>query len=301
MQAAALQKAHGIADAVRFEDAPGGLVRAVVSTPQAGAVVYLYGAHITEWAPRGGRPVLFTSSRSLFEPGKAIRGGVPIAFPWFGPRTGGQAGPLHGFARIQDWTLEGAELREDGAVELTFALGANDVSRGLGYDAFHLRFRATFGTALSMEFEVRNDSAAPFPFEEALHTYFAVGDIEQVSVSGLEGVAFIDKTDGFQRKRQPADAIRITGETDRVYLNTTATCLITDPAWKRQIVVEKSGSAGTVVWNPWIAKTKTLADMAPEDWRGMICVETVNALDNAVTIPAGGSHTLRTVVRVAGI
>jgi glucose-6-phosphate 1-epimerase len=274
-----------IPDALRIEDAPGGLVRAVISTPAAEAVVYLHGAHLTHWTPRGQRPVLFVSSQSLFEPGKAIRGGVPVIFPWFGPRSDGQPGPMHGFARITEWQIEDAKLRNDGNVEITFGLA-------------QLRFRVTVGRELEMELEVRNLTEQPLRYEEALHTYFAIGDIQQASVSGLEGASYIDNTDGFKRKEQGHEAMRFAKETDQVYPNTTATCVIHDPVWNRQIIVEKSNSDTTVVWNPWIEKAKSLSDMADDDWKEMLCVETANAGENAVHLAPGASHTMKALIRV---
>jgi glucose-6-phosphate 1-epimerase len=287
-----------IAGALRFEDAPSGLTRAVIATPLAEAEIYLHGAHVTSWVPRGQRPVLFTSSRSLYVPGKPIRGGVPLVFPWFGPRGGGQSGPMHGFARLMEWTVEGSRRRPDGTVELDLTLRPDDVTRELGFSDFQLTFYVAVGSQLQMSLEVRNSSGTALPFETAMHTYFAVGDIQQVAISGLEGTTYIDKTDGFRRKLQPVGPIRIAKETDQVHVNTTATCAIDDPAWQRRIVVEKSGSATTVVWNPWIEKTRTLADMAPEEWRGMLCVETANAGEDAVQLAPGATHRMSATIRV---
>ncbi|MGD1071387.1 MAG: D-hexose-6-phosphate mutarotase [Bryobacteraceae bacterium] len=302
MPAAELTEQFGITNALTFEDTPGGLVRAVISTPEAEADVYLQGAHVAHWTPCGHKPVLFVSSKSLYAPGKAIRGGVPIIFPWFGNREGGKPGPAHGFARTMLWTVEGSRQHTGGAVEITLALKPNDATRTYGFDHFELRFRVTVGAALTMELETQNHAPlindAPLTYEEALHSYFAVADIHQTSVTGLEGTILIDKTDHFIRKVQPAEPVRATKETDQVHLNTTATCVVDDPVWKRRIIVEKTGSNSTVVWNPWIAKTAGMADMGPDEWQGMICVETANAADNAVTLAAGGSHTLTTLIRV---
>lgn len=298
MHAAELANRFAIPDALRFEDAPGELARAVISTPAAEAEVYLHGAHLVHWAPRGQRPVLFLSPKSLFAPGKAIRGGVPIIFPWFGPRGDGKPGPAHGFARSMEWTIEGAKLCSGGNVEITFTLAPNDATRGFGYSAFHLCFRLTIGRELEMELEVRNDGQAPLTCEEALHTYFAIGDIRQVSVSGLEGTAYIDKTDGFKRKKLGNESVLIAKETDQVHLSTQATCVVHDPVWNRRIVVEKSGSESTVVWNPWIDKTKGMSDMAQGGWQEMICVETANAADNTVHLSPGASHKLTASIRV---
>ncbi|HTA68431.1 MAG TPA: D-hexose-6-phosphate mutarotase [Bryobacteraceae bacterium] len=298
MQGAKPESQFNIPDALSFEDGPGGLIRAVISTPAAEADLYLQGAHVTQWTPRGQRPVLFVSPKSLFEPGKAIRGGVPVIFPWFGARGDGRPGPAHGFARNSEWVIEGTKLRNAGRVEITLALAPNDVTRGFGYSAFHLRFRVTVGSDLEMELETRNDAKEPLTCEEALHTYLAVADIRQVSVSGLEGTAYIDKTDGFKRKKLGNEPLRITKETDQVHLSTKSTCVVHDPVWNRRIIVEKNGSDSTVVWNPWIDKTKGMSDMAPDDWKGMICVETANAADNAIHLPPGASHKLTALIRV---
>ncbi len=292
-----LAERFAIPDALRFEEGSGGLTRAVISTPAADAEIYLHGAHLTHWKPHGAEPVLFLSSKSFYETGKAIRGGVPIIFPWFGPRGDGQAGPMHGFARTMEWAVEGTALGKDGSVEIALVLGPNEATRGLGYDAFHLRFRVTVGSKLKMELETRNDAAEPLEFQEALHTYFAIGDIYRVRVSGLGGAVYIDKTDGFQRKRQGTDPIQIKQETDRVYVNTASTCVIGDPALGRRIMVEKSGSEATVVWNPWEEKAKTFTDMTPEDWKHMICVETANAGDHSIHLAPGASHTLTASIR----
>jgi glucose-6-phosphate 1-epimerase len=308
MRAAQLANQFDIPNALRFEDAPGGLLRGLISTPAAEAVVYLQGAHVTHWTPRGQRPVLFVSPRSLFVPGKAIRGGVPVIFPWFGPRSDGKTGdgktgdekpsPAHGFARIIDWTVEETKLGNDGNVEISLGLAPDDTTRGFGYDAFHLRFRITVGARLTIEFETRNDAREPLVYEEALHTYFAIADIHHASVSGLEGTPYIDKTDGFKRKVTGSEPMGFAKETDQVHLNTGATCVVNDPIWNRRIVIEKSGSASTVVWNPWIDKTRSLSDMAPDDWKEMLCVETANAADNAVHLAPGASNILTASIRV---
>jgi glucose-6-phosphate 1-epimerase len=256
----------------------------VISTPAAEGEIYLQGAHVARWTPSGQRPVLFLSPKSAFAPGKAIRGGVPIVFPWFGAPPDGKPGPAHGFARTSLWTLESRD-----ASELTFALRV---------EGFRLRFVVSLGAALQMSLEVVNQSEGAVRFEEALHTYLAVGDVRQVAVTGLAGATYIDKTDGFRRKVQGGEPLRITKETDSVYLNTTAPCLVSDPVCDRRLVIEKSGSASTVVWNPWIEKTARFTDMAPDDWQRMICIETANAADNAVVLAPGAMHRMTARISV---
>jgi glucose-6-phosphate 1-epimerase len=290
MTSTELNREFGLANALRFETEPGGLIRAVISTPLAEAEIHQQGAHIAHWTPRGHKPVLFVSSKSLFAAGKAIRGGVPVIFPWFGPRSDGKPGPMHGFARTTVWNVEGAKLLDSGAVEMVFALDADEASRALGFDAFAVRFTVTVGTELGMSLEVVNRGDAALAFEEALHSYFAISGIREVAVHGLEGTTYIDKTDGFKRKVQPDEPIRISKETDQVHVNSTAACVISDDPWARRIVIRKTDSHSTVVWNPWIAKAAALADMAPDEWQGMICIESANVGENGVTLEAGESH-----------
>lgn len=267
-------------------------MRLDISTATATAEIYLYGAHVANYQPVGQPPVLFLSKKSFIEPGKAIRGGVPLIFPWFGPRAGF---PAHGFVRTAEWSLESLTMN-DGDVNVVLSFTSNDATLAAWPHEFVIRHRITVGDSLGMILEVENTSGAPFTYEDALHTYFTVADALEVNVSGLDGAEYLDGVDAGQRKRQ-AGSIRIERETDRLYLNTTTTCTVDDPSLRRRIVVEKSGSNSTVVWNPWEGKGMSLADLA-EEWPQMICIETVNARENAITLAPGERHATRQLVRV---
>jgi glucose-6-phosphate 1-epimerase len=283
-----------------FQETPSGLIYADVTTPHATATIYLQGAHLTHWQPSVNgspqQPVIFLSRKSDLAPGKAIRGGVPIAFPWFAARHDGKAGPSHGFARIQNWTLAFAALAGDD-LHLTFTLGPTELSRSLGYDHFRLVYQLTIGHSLTMRLTVGNDADSPLVFEEALHTYYSVADIHEVTLTGLEGTTYLDKMDHLQAKVQHG-AIAITSPTDRVYLNTSSTCLLHDPSFKRRISIAKTNSNTTVVWNPWESGAQKLPDLDPTEWHEFIAVETVNAAANSVTLAPGGTHTMQTRVTV---
>ncbi len=297
-QTAAAFHRFAIPGLVTFEDAPGGLVRITITSPLARAAVYLHGAHVTDFQPAGSEPALFLSEKSTFAAGKPIRGGVPIIFPWFGPRAGHSDAPMHGFARTSEWEIETLDST-GGIVTIVLRLSASEATRAPWNHDFILRHRITIGAELTMELEVENTGGEPFQFEEALHTYLAVSDVRAVSVSGLDGVEFIDKTDALARKTQDVAPIKITAETDRVYLDTTSTCEIADPQRQRQIAVEKSGSNTTVVWNPWIAKAKAMADFGDDEWPRMLCIETANAGENAVTLAPGERHVMMARVVLA--
>jgi glucose-6-phosphate 1-epimerase len=273
-------------------------VYADITGPSASAKVYLQGAHLAAWQPKGMEPMLFMSRKSDLEPGKPIRGGVPIAFPWFAidskpDRINGQPGPTHGFARIQDWTVAFAAVAGED-VHMTFTQGPTAMSRSMGFDKFRLAFQLTIGKGLKMELTVANDDDKPLVFEEAMHTYFHVGDVHEASVTGLEPTTFIDKTDGMKVKPAAHGPLVFTQFTDRVYPNTTATCVIHDPLLKRAITIEKENSNTTVVFNPW----KAMPDLAEDDWHEMLCVETVNAGVSAVTLAPGKVHTMTSHITV---
>jgi glucose-6-phosphate 1-epimerase len=276
----------GIPGVLSFDEHDG-LVRANINTPAAKAAVYMQGAHIAAWQPSGQQEVLFLSSKSEFVAGKPIRGGVPISFPWFANRHDGKVGPSHGFARIQVWTLAFAAISGED-LHLTFTLGPSELSRELGFDHFRVAFQLTIGRSLTMQLTVANDAEAPLVFEEALHTYFSVSDVREVSVSGLEPTGFVDKTDNMTEKPAANVPLTFASATDRVYADTAATCVIHDKPGGRDITVEKTNSNTTVVFNPW----KDLADMGHEEWPKMLCVETVNAAGNAITLRSGESHTM---------
>lgn len=281
-----------------FHQTPTGLTYIEIKTGAATATVFLQGAHLAHWQPAGQQPVIFLSRRTELAPGKAIRGGVPIAFPWFAAdqkadRLNGKPGPAHGFARIEDWTLVFAALSSDD-LHLTFTLGPTAMSRELGFDHFRVAYNLTIGRTLTMSLTVANEAKAPLVFEEALHTYFSVVDVHEVTVTGLESTPYIDKTDHFALRPAARVPLTFTGFTDRVYNHTTATCVLHDGAGRRRITVAKMHSDTTVVFNPW----RELPDLGPDEWHEMVCVETVNAGQSPVTLGPGKTHTMQAHISV---
>jgi len=277
----------------------GGLARLSIDTGVCAAELYLHGAHLCRWQPRSQpHPVLWMSEASRFEAGAPIRGGVPICFPWFGPKAGDPSAPVHGVARITSWNLDGVTREADGSAVVRVSLDCGVIESPHVPNGLRLTYELRLGHSLSMALTVTNPADAPTTFEEALHTYLAVGDVRQVSVAGLEGAAYLDKVDGARRKTQTDALITIGGETDRLYLDTGAAVTLEDPGLGRRIRVEKTGSRSSVVWNPWVAKSRAMADFGDYEWPGMICLETANAADNAVTVPPHASHTMTATISV---
>jgi glucose-6-phosphate 1-epimerase len=236
--------------------------------------------------------VLFLSAKSFFEPGKPIRGGIPVIFPWFGPREG-DASMMHGFVRTRAWEVESVRQSDDGAVQIILSTRSTNETHDLWPHDFAARLTVTVGRKLEMALEIANPTSQAFTFEDALHTYYAVSDIRQVSLHGLKGASYLDKNQGMARVTEKQEIIQPAGAMDRVYIDTVSRCTIADKLWNRRIMIEKEQSRSTVVWNPWQENMAKFADLAADEWTRFFCVETCNARDNKVTLPPGASHTMR--------
>jgi len=267
----------------------GGLTRLSITNAHASAELYLHGAHLTRFQPRGHQPLLWMSSASRFAADAAIRGGIPLCWPWFGAHATRTDLPAHGFARLRPWRLAQTAVDAGGRTLVTLELTSDDATRALWPHQFRLTLLATVGAELTIELCIDNPGAEPLRCEEALHTYLAVADVEQVGIAGLQGATYLDKVRGLAAFRQD-QPLTIRSEVDRVFLATTATVTVRDPAGARQLTIAKHGSAATVVWNPGAQKAAAMSDIGAGEWRGLLCVETANVKDHALTIPPGGQH-----------
>lgn len=277
------------------EAAPGYPVY-VIDHPAATARVALHGAHLLEWTPAGEAPVIYLSPEAIYQQGKAIRGGIPVCWPWFGPHPNDPSKPAHGLARSRCWAL--AETAEtDAGVVLTFTLTDDPATRQLWPHAFMLQLRMTIGASLDLALQMTNTGDTPCTVTGALHTYFSVADIHQTRVGGLEGTEYLDQVQARGVHRQTGD-VRISSEVDREYL-TTRPVTIHDAASGRILTLGSSGSGCTVVWNPWIAKSRTLTDLPGAAWQHFLCVETANAWRDTILLPPGGRHVLRASISVS--
>jgi glucose-6-phosphate 1-epimerase len=270
----------GPAGRVVFIDGRGELPMLEVSTAWSTAEIYLHGAHVTHFQKKGDSPLLFLSQCSRFGENEPIRGGVPVIFPWFGPREGM---PQHGFVRLKNWELKEVAPAADGSVSVRFCLP--EYPEASAFPPFSVDYVVTVNETLSLELVVTNRSQEAFTFEDCLHTYFEVGDISSVSVTGLKGVKYLDKVQNFAEKKEAGDSIKVSSEVDRIYQNTTEPIEIFDQKLGRKIRVEKHGSVSTVVWNPWIAKAQQMPDFGNDEYQRMLCVESGNVAANSIRLP----------------
>lgn len=232
------------------------------------AEVYLHGAQVTSWIPAGGSERLFLSRTAEFGSGSAIRGGVPVIFPQFS-----NLGPLrsHGFARRMDWTLASVKMAAQNTRAL-FQLASSEETLRLWPHAFLAELRVTLGgDQLELELTVRNTGEQEFSFTGALHAYLRAGDIRDVILERLGGLAYLDDLAGRARKMQPEGALAFTGEVDRIYLDAPDQLVVHEK--KSTLWIEKSGFPDAVVWNPWEARGAALPDLEPEGYLHMFCIE----------------------------
>jgi len=296
MNPADLNGRYGL-PSLKFVEGPGGLTFAEIDNAGGVATICLQGAHVVSWRPKSqAEPVVWVSEMAKYGPGKSIRGGAPVCWPWFGPHATEKGFPGHGFARTVPWQVTGSEALANGDTRIGLVLMQNDQTRSQFAKACRVELIATVGATLGIDLVTSNLDTEAVEIGEALHTYFRIGDIGSATVTGLDGCEYVDKVDGGARKRQ-SGAVAFAGEVDRVYLNTESECVIEDADLKRRIRIAKTGSRSTVLWTPWLEKAEKMGDFGPGrnnqgGWREMVCVESGNALDDVVTVPAGQSHTM---------
>jgi len=278
----------------------GGLPKVKITSAAASAEVYLHGAHLTSWVPAGAKPVIFLSDKAQFQDGKAIRGGVPICFPWFNAKADNPKAPSHGFVRTKSWELESI-IHEGNAIAVSLSTASDEATRKWWPHDFKAVQRITISSHLQMELTVTNTGAAPLTFEEALHTYYKVGGIRKIRIVGLDGVAYLDNADSLREKMQHGDNV-FTQRTDNAYVNTQSELELTDPVLKRRILIGKQNSHNTVVWNPWAELAHGMADLGDDDWQDFVCVEAANIRANAFSLlQPGEQHTMTAIIRVSEV
>lgn len=285
-----LRESFGLGGRLSFSRGEGGLVFVEAETALCKARVSLYGAQVLNFAPLGERDLLWLSPKALFEKGKAIRGGVPVCFPWFGRHPQDPALPQHGYARLADWELLGAE--ESVAGELELRLGLPPLSLPGAPPGLRAELGIGLGSELSISLLARNVGETALSFSAALHSYFAVSGEAGLSVAGIGGLA----DDGGYADR----GLEIDGEIDQVFEASRGPYRIEDPAFARRILVEKENSATTVIWRPGQERAAAMADVGRGAEAGMLCVEAVRAGANKISLGPGEEESFGTRIGLSG-
>jgi glucose-6-phosphate 1-epimerase len=275
-----------IPDRIALKTGPGGLRYLELRFNGAEAHLYLHGAHVLHYQPAGQAPVLWHSAKSCFEPGKPIRGGIPVCWPWFGAHPEDSEQPSHGVARLTEWE-PGCSSATPTATTATLKLPS------ASFPNASLQLTVELSDHLSVTLTTTNTRDADLRFTEALHSYFSVQDVKMVTVGGLEGQSYIDQLASTTALHTQTGPISFSAETDRVYTDTPQTCTVIDSALNRSIQIRKENSLSTVVWNPWRDKAARMPDFGNDEFPEMVCVETANCGPNPVTLSLGQTHALR--------
>ncbi len=280
-----------------IEEGRGGLPKIRVQTEFSEAEIYLHGAHVTHFQKKNEAPVLFLSEQSQFTEGQAIRGGVPVIFPWFGPKEGDK---MHGFARLKTWDLTDVRMSADGEIGLTLRLPKSPEAEK--FPEHEVQYMVSAGKELYLRLAVQNVSKDQnFEFETCLHTYFSAGAIDAVSITGLKGRTYVDKVDNFVKKVEAEEGIRVSSEVNRIYEDTSDPIEILDTKLKRKVHVETNGGHSTVVWNPWIVRAREMPDFGDDEYLNMVCVESGNVAKNKVVLGPSQTAVLRVRLSTAAL
>lgn len=279
-----LNKDHAIPGQLKIIEGKGGLPMIQISSAKASALISVYAGQVLSYQPANEpADLLFLSEKAYYQTGKAIKGGTPICWPWFGPDPEGLGRPGHGFVRNRMWKIVSTDVTTDGDVKVILGLEDSDETKGIWPYSFVLTQEITVGKSLNLEMITKNTGAEAFVITQAFHTYFNIGDIGQTKVLGLEGCQYIDKVDNSMQKQQTG-AVMINSEVDRIYLDVKNLQVIEDAALKRRIHITSKGNATAVVWNPWEKIAAEMADLQDSDYQRLICVETTNAAGDVIEV-----------------
>ena len=277
-----------------FVDGKGGIPLAVINNQHATATVSLLGGQVLSYQPHGAEPILWLSDTAYHQVGKANRGGVPISWPWFANHAADSSKPSHGFLRTKLWTVTTTQVTENGGTRIQLDIVDDEATRALWPHPFRAWVEIVLDEKLDVVLTAHNSAEIAVEWGAALHTYFYVGDVEQIHVSGLDGVRYVDKVAGGEHGQ--AGDVRFSAETDRIYLDTIGITTIHDPLLKREIDVAKLGSATTVVWNP--STTAEKPDLVAGAYRQFVCIEAVKTGRDRAIVQPDAEFSLGTTISV---
>lgn len=277
---------------LQFVDIEHGFTYIEINNAKAHATISTYSGQVLSYRPKSRNDdLLFVSEKAYYVNGKAIKGGIPVCWPWFGADPDDRGRPAHGFVRNRQWEVTACESCADGSTKVVMALVDSEDTRAIWPHPFRLSIEITVGNSLKLALLTQNTGNDSITISQALHTYFYVGDIAEVEVHGLDGASYLDKTDGFAQKTQMGP-VTIDAEVDRIYTGVTGELVIDDASLGRKIRIASRGCSTAVVWNPWIELAASMGDLDDADYKRMICVETANAGPETAEIAAADSYRL---------
>ena len=295
---AQLNQQFGMTNQLQFNQEVEGFIMVDIVNQYATARVSTYGGQVISFLPNGAvEDVLFLSDKLVYQDGKALRGGTPVCWPWFGDDTSGFGRPSHGFVRNQTWTVLASHALDDGRTSITLGLSDSEASRTVWPYKFELELEVIVGKQLEVKLTTKNVGKKAFSITQALHTYFNISDVNNISITGLDNKNYLDKLEGFNSNHQSGDVL-ISQETDRIYQNSPKNVVLKDSGFDRAINIASEGSKTTVIWNPWSTSVTKIADLDDRRYRNFVCVETANAADDTITVSEGKEHTITAIYEI---
>jgi glucose-6-phosphate 1-epimerase len=271
-----------------------------ITSDHAELLIAQQGAQVLSYQRLGEPPVLWLSDQAIFRQGKSVRAGAPICWPWFGifernpdavkTMFHGEQAPAHGLVRGRDWQLLGVEEAGE-TLRIEFSLPETQGDLPGWPHEVELKLLVELADTLKLTLTSYNLGNSDVTLSQALHSYFAVSDVRQVQVEGVDGLAYIETLANWEQRKQQG-SLGFAGETDRIYLDAPEQLAIVDPRWSRRLTLKASGSRTAVIWNPWTERARELPDMADDGWQRMLCIETANVLDDVVVLKPGASHAM---------
>lgn len=290
-----LNKKFSLCGIVKFTGQNDELICLTVSNKYAEAKICMYGAHVMSFTPRNAEEVLWMSPKSNFEVGQPIRGGIPVCFPWFGPHKTDPGKPQHGFGRLMYWRVTQTSVTTKGSTLVRLQLDASEKTRSFWPFDFTAYLTVVVGQTLEVSLEVLNRSTEDFEYTCALHSYYNISTIGNITISGLQGTGYFSQIDRGDYVQESPKLEILKAET-RHYYNTEANCFLEDSGLKRKIRIAKAGSKITTVWNPGKETCATIRDMPADAYLYFVCIEAVNAMDDVIKLSPDQAHTTRVVI-----
>ncbi len=290
-----LEDKFSIEGEVGFAELEEGFPVITVVNKFAEADISLYGAQVINFRPYSTLGILWMSPESLLEEGRAIRGGIPVCFPWFGPHKNDKSKPQHGFARLMYWNVVETQTLQGGETLVRLQLNSSEKTKIYWPHDFCAEIIVEVGKSLTVTLKITNTSSETFEYTDALHSYYTLSGIDNITIDGLQNTKYLDNlTQG--ESMQVESLLKIDKEVDRNYLDTEAPCIIQDEAFNRKIVAAKSGSKVTTVWNPWEETCRKIGDMPDDAYQTFVCIEAVNSGSNTIKLAPGESHEMSAII-----
>lgn len=288
-----LNRDFGIAKQLEIFSGQGDLPMINIDNGSAKALISVHGGQVLSFQPKNhDEDLLFLSERSDYAEGMAIRGGIPVCWPWFGPDPKGLQRPDHGFVRNHIWQIAKTEAISEVETKVSLLFDERFKPENTWQQPFMLMLEITIGPSLQLKLTTINTGDKPFSITQVFHSYFQIGHIEHAKVLGLEDCEYFDKLDQGAQKAQEG-AITVSREVDRVYTNAINDLIIVDPVFNRRIRINSPDTSTAVVWNPWSKTARKMPDLADTAYQQFICVEVGNVASDVIEIEPGCQHSLQ--------